>query len=33
MFPDTPRHPAFGSLRLDPGQTDANHMVFRFSAH
>ena len=33
MFPDTPNRPAFGSVRLDPGQTYANHIVFRFSAH
>lgn len=32
MFPDTPNQPAFGSVRLDPGQTYRNHMVFRFSA-
>ncbi|WP_298689288.1 aldose epimerase family protein [uncultured Sphingomonas sp.] len=32
MFPDTPNRPAFGSVRLDPGQTYANHMIFRFSA-
>jgi aldose 1-epimerase len=32
MFPDTPNRPEFGSVRLDPGQTYANHMVFRFSA-
>ncbi|MDH7640971.1 aldose epimerase family protein [Sphingomonas oryzagri] len=32
MFPDTPNHPAFGSVRLDPGQTYENHIVFRFSA-
>lgn len=31
MFPDTPNQPAFGSIRLDPGQTYRNHMVFRFS--
>ncbi|WBO23236.1 aldose epimerase family protein [Sphingomonas abietis] len=31
MFPDTPNHPAFGSIRLDPGQTYTNHIVFRFS--
>jgi aldose 1-epimerase len=33
MFPDTPNRPAFGSVRLDPGQAYANHIVFRFSAH
>ena len=31
MFPDTPNQPAFGSVRLDPGQTYHNAMVFRFS--
>ncbi|MCV0415252.1 MAG: galactose mutarotase [Brevundimonas sp.] len=31
MFPDTPNQPAFGSVRLDPGQTYRNAMVFRFS--
>jgi len=31
MFPDTPNQPAFGSVRLDPGQTYRNDMVFRFS--
>jgi aldose 1-epimerase len=31
MFPDTPNQPAFGSVRLDPGQTYTNHIVFRFS--
>ena len=31
MFPDTPNRPEFGSIRLDPGQTYRNHMVFRFS--
>jgi aldose 1-epimerase len=30
MFPDTPNRPAFGSVRLDPGQTYRNAMVFRF---
>ncbi|WP_202804584.1 aldose epimerase family protein [Sphingomonas sp. PR090111-T3T-6A] len=32
MFPDTPNHPAFGSVRLDPGQAYTNHITFRFSA-
>jgi aldose 1-epimerase len=32
MFPDAPNRPAFGSVRLDPGQAYANHIVFRFSA-
>lgn len=31
LFPDTPNHPAFGSARLDPGQTYHNHIVYRFS--
>jgi aldose 1-epimerase len=31
MFPDTPNRPAFGSLRLDPGQTYRNVIIWRFS--
>lgn len=31
MFPDTPNRPEFGSVRLDPGQTYQNRIVFRFS--
>ncbi len=31
MFPDTPNRPEFGSVRLDPGQTYRNLIVFRFS--
>ena len=31
MFPDTPNQPAFGSVRLDPGQEYRNQMIFRFS--
>lgn len=31
MFPDTPNRPAFGSVRLEPGQTYRNDIVFRFS--
>ena len=31
MFPDTPNRPAFGSVRLDPGQTYFNRIEFRFS--
>jgi len=31
MFPDTPNHPEFGSVRLEPGQRYENRMVFRFS--
>jgi aldose 1-epimerase len=30
MFPDTPNRPAFGSLRLDPGQIYQHRMGFRF---
>jgi aldose 1-epimerase len=31
MFPDTPNRPEFGSVRLDPGQTYRNLIVWRFS--
>jgi aldose 1-epimerase len=31
VFPDTPNQSAFGSARLDPGQTYRNSFVFRFS--
>jgi len=31
MFPDTPNRPEFGSLRLEPGQTYRNAIVWRFS--
>lgn len=31
LFPDTPNQPAFGSARLDPGQTYVNRMVYRFT--
>lgn len=31
MFPDTPNHPEFGSVRLDPGQRYENRIVYRFS--
>lgn len=31
MFPDTPNRPEFGSVRLDPGQTYRNLIVFRLS--
>lgn len=31
LFPDTPNQPAFGSARLDPGQTYVNRIVYRFS--
>lgn len=30
QFPDTPNRPAFGSLRLDPGEVYRNRIVFRF---
>ena len=30
-FPDTPNRPAFGSVRLDPGQTYVSRIVYRFS--
>lgn len=32
MFPDTPNRPEFGSVRLEPGQTYRNIIVWRFSA-
>lgn len=31
MFPDTPNHPEFGSIRLEPGQTYRNFIEWRFS--
>jgi len=31
VFPDTPNQPAFGSARLNPGQTYRNIIVYRFS--
>ena len=31
MFPDTPNRPGFGSLRLEPGETYRNLIVWRFS--
>jgi aldose 1-epimerase len=31
MFPDTPNRPAFGSIRLGPGETYRNRIEFRFS--
>lgn len=31
MFPDTPNRPEFGSIRLDPGETYRNLILFRFS--
>jgi aldose 1-epimerase len=33
MFPDTPNRTAFGSVRLEPGQTYRNEIEFRFSVH
>lgn len=32
MHPDTPNQPAFGSLRLDPGEVYRNIIVYRFSS-
>lgn len=32
MFPDTPNQPAFGSIRLEPGQTYRHALVFGFTA-
>ncbi|HEV2866476.1 MAG TPA: galactose-1-epimerase, partial [Allosphingosinicella sp.] len=31
MFPDTPNRPEFGSVRLEPGQTYRNVIIWRFS--
>jgi aldose 1-epimerase len=31
-FPDTPNRPEFGSVRLEPGETYRNLILFRFSA-
>jgi aldose 1-epimerase len=31
MFPDTPNRPEFGSIRLEPGQTYHNLIIWRFS--
>jgi aldose 1-epimerase len=31
VFPDTPNRPAFGSARLDPGQTYQSRIVYRFT--
>lgn len=31
VFPDTPNQPAFGTARLDPGQTYRNLILYRFS--
>ena len=30
QFPDTPNQPAFGSLRLDPGETYRNIISWQF---
>jgi aldose 1-epimerase len=32
MPPDTPNRPEFGSVRLDPGETYRNTIIFAFSA-
>jgi aldose 1-epimerase len=31
LFPDTPNQPAFGSARLEPGQTYEHRILYRFS--
>ncbi|HEY6817088.1 MAG TPA: aldose epimerase family protein [Croceibacterium sp.] len=31
LFPDTPNQPAFGSARLDPGETYEHRIVYRFA--
>jgi aldose 1-epimerase len=31
LFPDTPNQPAFGSARLQPGDTYVNQIIYRFS--
>jgi aldose 1-epimerase len=31
MFPDTPNRPEFGSVRLNPGQTYRNQIIFRLT--
>lgn len=31
MFPDTPNHPAFGAIRLEPGEVYEHRLVFAFS--
>ena len=33
QFPDTPNRPAFGSVRLAPGATYRNRILYRFSTH
>jgi aldose 1-epimerase len=33
MFPDTPNHPEFGSVRLEPGQTYRNIIIWAFSTN
>jgi aldose 1-epimerase len=32
MYPDTPNRPEFGSVRLEPGETYCNIIIWRFSA-
>jgi aldose 1-epimerase len=32
MFPDTPNQPAFGSIRLEPGEEYGHRIIFAFSA-
>jgi aldose 1-epimerase len=32
QFPDTPNHPSFGSVRLQPGTEYRNRILYRFSA-
>jgi len=32
LFPDTPNQPAFGSARLNLGQTYRNVMIYRLSS-
>jgi aldose 1-epimerase len=31
MFPDTPNRPEFGSVKLEPGQTYRNIIIWQFS--
>lgn len=31
MFPDTANHPAFGSIRLDPGETYRHRIIWQFT--
>jgi aldose 1-epimerase len=32
LFPDTPNQPAFGSIRLAPGEEYCHRIIFAFSA-